>query len=107
MATPSTYLFVTGALLLLFAFVLDVAYTTLLAVGRRATTSPQLATAGPDGSAPALDGPSDPPGADTVAALAHGLTWASFLLMAGSLAARAIVVERRRDPIGAGRGQLR
>ena len=95
MATLSNYLFVTGALLLLFAFVLGVAYTTLLAVGRRATTtSAQLATAGPDGVAPALDEPSDPPGADTVAALAHGLTWASFLLMAGSLAARAVIVER-------------
>ena len=95
MATLSNYLFVTGALLLLFAFVLGVAYTTLLAVGRRATTtSAQLATAGPDGVAPALDELSDPPGADTVAALAHGLTWASFLLMAGSLASRAVIVER-------------
>ncbi len=94
MATLSNYLFVTGALLLLFAFVLGVAYTTLLAAGRRTVTAQRLATAGPDGAAPSLDEPASVPGADTVAALAHGLTWASFLLMAASLAARATIVER-------------
>lgn len=94
MATLSNYLFVSGALLLLFAFVLGVAYTTLLAVGRRTVVAPQLATAGPDGAAPPLDDRSSVPGADTLSGLAHGLTWASFLLMAGSLATRAIIVER-------------
>jgi cytochrome c-type biogenesis protein CcsB len=93
-ATLSNYLFVTGALLLLFAFVLGVAYTTLLAAGRRTVTAQRLVTAGPEGAAPALDEPASVPGADTVAALAHGLTWASFLLMAASLAARATIVER-------------
>ena len=76
MATLSNYLFVSGALLLLFAFVLGVAYTTLLAVGRRTVGSPQLATAGPGRSAPAIDGPDEVPGADTLARLAPGLTWA-------------------------------
>ncbi|MEX1335778.1 MAG: hypothetical protein AB1Z66_10785, partial [Candidatus Limnocylindrales bacterium] len=94
MATLSNYLFVTGALLLLFAFVLSVAYTTLLAVGRRTVAAPRLAAAGPGGAAPAIHGPIPVPGSDTVAALAHGLTWASFLLMVGSLASRAVVVER-------------
>ena len=95
MVILSNYLFVTGALLLLFAFVLGVAYTTLLAVGRRSTASTQLAAAGPDGSTTAVaSAPAPVPGADTVAAIAHGLTWASFLLMAGSLLARAVIVER-------------
>jgi cytochrome c-type biogenesis protein CcsB len=99
-ATLSQYLFVVGALLLLFAFVASVAYTTMLAVGRRATATvtaatPRLATAGPDGAAPALaSAPARLPGAHTLGALAHGLTWASFLAMAGSLLARAAVVER-------------
>ena len=100
MATLSQYLFVIGALLLLFGFVLSVTYTTLLAVGRRATTAvtasgPQLATIGPGEATPVLTAPPAPlPGAATVGALAHGLTWASFLAMAGSLLARAVVVER-------------
>ncbi len=100
MATLSAYLFVVGALLLLFAFVLGVAYTTLLASGRRAvataaSTAPQLAPAGLDGSAPALAADADAaPGAHTAGGLLHGLTWASFLAMAGSLLARAVVVER-------------
>ena len=59
MATLSQYLFVVGALLLLFAFVLSVGYTTLLAVGRRATAAvtagvPRLAAAGPGQAAPVL-----------------------------------------------------
>jgi len=85
MATLSQYLFVTGALLLLFAFVLDVAYTTLLGLGRRTVTAtaPDLSTS-----------PAPLPGAHTVNAIAHGLTWSSFLLMAGGLMARATVVER-------------
>ena len=101
MATLSNYLFVTGALLLLFAFVLGVAYTTLLAVGRRGASvanhpgSPQLATAGPGNASPAVTGAPEPlPGTETVGAIAHGLTWVSFLLMAGSLLTRATIVER-------------
>jgi len=104
MATLSQYLFVMGALLLLLAFILAVAYTTLLAVGQRALATagggtPQLATAGPAGAAPgvapgvtATGAPL--PGAATVAAIGHGLTWACFLLMGGSLLARAVIVER-------------
>jgi cytochrome c-type biogenesis protein CcsB len=93
MTTLSQYLFVVGALLLTFAFVLGVAYTTLLAVGRRATAgsgagTPQLATAEAGAVAPAAVG------AETVGAIAHGLTWASFLAMAGSLLVRAVIVER-------------
>lgn len=94
MATLANYLFVTGALLLFFGFVLSVAYTTLLAVGRHALAAPQPAAAGPGVTAPMLDEPASAPGTDTVAAIALGLTWASFLLMAGSLAARAFIVER-------------
>jgi cytochrome c-type biogenesis protein CcsB len=100
MATLSQYLFVVGALLLLFAFVLSVAYTTLLATGRRTAVAitagaPHLATAGPGDASPGLAGaPAPLPGAATVGALAQGLTWASFLALAGSLLARAIVVER-------------
>ena len=108
MATLSQYLFVTGALLLLFAFVLAVAYTTLLAVGRRAATTvgmgmPRVATIGPHGVTPGLvvTAPSlattshtPLPGSATVGAISHGLTWASFLLLAGSLLARAVVVQR-------------
>jgi cytochrome c-type biogenesis protein CcsB len=98
-ATLSQYLFVSGALLLLFAFVLGVAYTTLLASSRRpavtSTDSMQLATATAEGAAPALAAPvAALPGAETLAGIAHGLTWASFLLMAGSLLARATIVER-------------
>lgn len=108
MATLSQYLFVTGALLLLLAFVLAVAYTTLLAVGRRvvatAPGSVQLAGAGADASGPSLAAtassvggvPTASPisGAPTIGAISHGLTWASFLLLAGSLLTRAIIVER-------------
>ncbi len=100
MTTLSQYLFVVGALLLTFAFVLGVAYTTLLAVGRRATAgsgagTPQLAVAEAGAVAPAAVAERDPsPGAETVGAIAHGLTWASFLAMAGSLLVRAVIVER-------------
>jgi cytochrome c-type biogenesis protein CcsB len=100
MATLSSYLFATGALLLLFAFVLGVAYTTLLAAGRRSTRSAapgslQLAPGGPDGAAPTVAASLTPVlGGDTTAAIAHGLTWSSFLLMAGSLLTRATIVER-------------
>jgi len=101
--TLSQYLFVTGALLLLFAFVADIVYTALLAVGRRVVTATtmtpgalRLAPAGPD-----MDGPSTSaealapaPGASTAGAIGHGLTWVSFLLMGGSLLARATIVER-------------
>ncbi len=100
MATLSQYLFVMGALLLLFAFILAVAYTTLLAVGHRTVATgiggtPQLATAGPAAAAPSVAATGAPlPGATTVAAIDHGLVWASFLLMSGSLLARAVIVER-------------
>ncbi len=114
MATLSQYLFVSGALLLLFAFVAAVASTTLLAAGRRAAAL-ALGPAGPGtpalAGAQALSGggamdplPGDtgawrdtiggPPGSATVRAIAHGLTWAAFLLLAGSLLARGIVVGR-------------
>ena len=98
MATLSQYLFVTGALLLLFAFVLAVAYTTWLAVGRRsvvavAATQPRLAAAGA-GTPSTAPVPAALAGGSTVEAIGHGLTWASFLLMAASLLVRAVIVER-------------
>jgi cytochrome c-type biogenesis protein CcsB len=114
MATLSQYLFVSGALLLLFAFVTAVASTTLLAAGRRAAGL-ALGPAGPGtptlagaqalsggGAMDALPGNTGawrdtsggPPGSATVRAIAHGLTWAAFLLLAGSLLARGIVVGR-------------
>ncbi len=99
MATLSQYLFVVGALLLLFAFVSSVAATTLLAVGRRTAAvatagAPRLAPAGAGEVALLAAAPAPLPGAATAGALAHGLTWATFLALAGSLLARAVVVER-------------
>ena len=95
MATLSQYLFVAGALLLLFAFITSVAATTMLAVGRRAIATAGLATAGPAGAAPSLeDGPPTDSGDDALAGISHGLVWASFLLIVGSLATRAVIVER-------------
>jgi cytochrome c-type biogenesis protein CcsB len=88
-----------GALLLLMAFVMAVAYTTLLAVGRRAGvavgTTPALAaaTVGTASLPAAIASPTGPRG-DTIAAIGHGLTWASFVLMAGSLLVRGLIVQR-------------
>jgi cytochrome c-type biogenesis protein CcsB len=88
--TLSQYLFVAGALLLLFAFMAAVASTTLLALGRRASAS--LATGGdvalPGGAIAAGAGRGDS------RAIGHGLTWASFILLSASLATRAVVVGR-------------
>ena len=97
MATLSQYLFVMGGLLLLFAFVLGVAYTTLLATSRR--TAPaiggQLATAAVGAGDSGASGVTlAAPGAATAGALSYGLTWASFVLMAGGLLTRATIVER-------------
>jgi cytochrome c-type biogenesis protein CcsB len=99
MATLSQYLFAVGALLLLFAFVMAVAYTTSLALGRRAiqaigVPAAQLAAAGPGGPSPALATSGPPGGASTTGGLAYGFTIAAFLALAGSLLARAVVVER-------------
>ncbi len=99
MATLSQYLFAVGALLLLFAFVLAVAYTTSLALGRRALhaislPAVRLAAAGPGGPTPPLTTGAAPSGASTTGGLAHGFTIAAFLALAGSLLARAVVVER-------------
>jgi cytochrome c-type biogenesis protein CcsB len=100
MATVSQYLFVVGALLLLFAFVLSVAHTTALALGRRtvalaAPAGARLAVAGPEGLTPPTPARSATlPGAVTVGALAQGLTIAAFVALVASLVARGIVVER-------------
>ena len=97
MATLSNYLFITGALTLLMAFVAGVAYTAVLAGGRRVRVSvagtPQLAGASGSTTIPAGDGPTTDPG-HSLAGIGHGLAWASFLLLAGSLLSRAIIVER-------------
>ena len=97
MATLSQYLFAVGALLLLFAFVLAIVYTTSLALGRRAVAaigvpSARLAAAGAGG--PTLTTSAPPAGASTTGGLAHGFTIAAFLALAASLLARAVVVER-------------
>lgn len=92
MATVSQYLFVTGALLLLFAFMAAVALTTWLALGRRAAAVATGALVSGTRTAPDAVVPDS--GATTLAAIGHGLAWASFLLMAASLAARAVVVAR-------------
>jgi cytochrome c-type biogenesis protein CcsB len=102
MVTLSGYLVVTGSILLLLAFVAGIAYTTLLAVGRRAvqavamtTSGARLATAGIGATtAPASSIDDDPPGTATASAIAYGLTWVSFLLLAGSLVTRATIVGR-------------
>jgi cytochrome c-type biogenesis protein CcsB len=103
-ATLSQYLFVTGAILLLLAFVTAVATTTLLAAGRRtiaarpaavATSSltPAAALAGAtSGVVTSMRGSGQ--ASATAAAIAHGLTWVSFVLLAASLASRAVVVGR-------------
>jgi cytochrome c-type biogenesis protein CcsB len=97
-AELSQYLFVSGALLLLFAFVAAVALTTLLATARQALAT-QPAAAGVVAGAPVAQTvrpvrPRDVQGAATLAAIGHGLTWASLLLLAGSLATRAVIVGR-------------
>jgi cytochrome c-type biogenesis protein CcsB len=115
MAVISGYLVVTGALLLLFAFMAAIASTTLLALGRRA--APALAVAVAEGSRGPAGGATLPTGdlprasafppaagqpfaampvaaAAAVASIGHGLVWASFLAMATSLAVRAAIVGR-------------
>ena len=118
MADVSQYLFVTGAILLLLAFMAATAHTTLLATGRRSLTAlrigaaePMVASgltgtgAGAVVAAPATQLSAGAPGVTvagaqaaisttTAGAIGHGLTWASFLLLAGSLATRATVVGR-------------
>jgi cytochrome c-type biogenesis protein CcsB len=89
-----------GALLLLMGFVLAIAYTTLLAVGRRAAPvssgSSRLAGVGAGAADVTVSTSTAPsgPGAETVGSIGHGLAWASVLLMAGSLLTRGIIVER-------------
>jgi cytochrome c-type biogenesis protein CcsB len=107
LAAASQYLFIVGAITLLMAFASHVAHTTLMAVGRRAvgalgTARPRLvgAAAGP-GTASPPEGAAAPTGratpgtaSGTVAAIAHGLTWATFLLLLASLGVRALIVGR-------------
>jgi cytochrome c-type biogenesis protein CcsB len=125
LSSLSQYLFVSGALTLLMAFVASVAYTTLLAMGWRShavarsgsaalgirALEPAITTsgAGVAGDLPAITAgvpsPRDPDRASamvvrdihtgaTMAGLAHGLTWATCLLLAASLLARGLVVGR-------------
>ena len=89
MATISQYLVITGSLLLLLAFVVSIVHTTLLA-SSRGLAGARSADAG---GAMALS-VTFPAGWATVAALAQGLTWASLLLLTGSLVMRAIIVGR-------------
>jgi cytochrome c-type biogenesis protein CcsB len=103
-ATLSQYLFITGAILLLLAFMTAVAYTTLLAAGRRAlVASPTSVAAGSLTPASAMTGATGGvvtsgrgghQTSDTAAAIAHGITWVSFVLLVASLASRAMVVGR-------------
>ena len=89
MATISQYLVITGSLLLLLAFVVSIVHTTLLASSRHLAG----ARSADAGGAMALS-VTFPAGSATVAALAQGLTWASLLLLTGSLVMRAIIVGR-------------
>jgi cytochrome c-type biogenesis protein CcsB len=82
-ADLSQYLVITGSLLLLLAFVVTVVHATLLT-----SASPALALAGIGG------GGIPPAGTVTSAAIGHGLTWASLLLLAAGLAGRALIVGR-------------
>lgn len=99
MATLSNYLFITGALTLLMAFIAGVAYTALLAAGRRvpvgASGTAQLAAAIGNVDIPSGGGlASAQEHGRSLSGIGHGLAWASFLLMAGSLITRGIIVER-------------
>ena len=97
MATLSNYLFITGALTLLMAFIAGVAYTAMLASGRRVSVgmgyTAQLAGVTGTSSVAAGDGPAAVPG-HSLSGIGHGLAWAGFLLLVGSLVTRAIIVER-------------
>jgi cytochrome c-type biogenesis protein CcsB len=103
MAAFSQYLFAAGAILLLLAFVAAVAFTTLLALAQRrvvTTRTPALAAAtasGPVASA-AAPGPgvlaAGARGSASLGGIAQGLTWSAFLLLAASLATRAVIVGR-------------
>jgi cytochrome c-type biogenesis protein CcsB len=103
----SQYLIICGSLLLAFAFVSAVAGTTLLALRPRLTrpafaldpgvssvsgTGGGVGSAVMGGTASASDG--GIPGAGTVGAISHGLTWAAFLLLVTGLAVRALIVGR-------------
>ncbi|CAN5838627.1 hypothetical protein BH23CHL8_BH23CHL8_15800 [soil metagenome] len=112
LATLSQYLFIVAAITLLMAFMGHVVHTTLLAVGRRAaealaTRTSRLvgAAVGPGtGAIPGALGPGggrDLSGAGaaaaghgTAAAIAHGSTWATFVLLLASLGVRAVIVGR-------------
>jgi cytochrome c-type biogenesis protein CcsB len=99
LATLSQYLFVLGAITLLMAFVLAVSHVTLLAMARRAgaPVRQQLAFEGAaavmgTGPAPATPGASS--AGTTPGSLAHAFTWVSLVLIALSLATRAVIVAR-------------
>ena len=114
MATLSQYLIVSGSLLLAFAFVGAVATTTLLALRERlarpaltlgasahlqaeSAAGARVALTPPRGagaSGPVLGASGQGFGADTLAGISHGLTWAAFLLLATGMAIRAVIVGR-------------
>jgi cytochrome c-type biogenesis protein CcsB len=120
LASLSLYLFTAGAILLVLAFVLHVAHTTALAVGRRAVASVavgrRLAAAGPGTTSITLGGPTSSAsaslatsalatsagasgpstaGASTAAgSIAIGLTWVAAALIGLSMLIRAYIVGR-------------
>jgi cytochrome c-type biogenesis protein CcsB len=110
LAKVSLYLSTIGGLSLLIAFLLAVAHTTLLALGRRPVAvrrglAPSAAGAGAragtttitfgpqgHGSAARVDDPSAR--GTTAGSIGHGFTWAAWVTLGLSLAVRAWVVGR-------------
>src|SRR5688572_20258855 len=105
LATVSQYLFVVASITLLLAFVATIAATTLRAVGRRtaivaapermhlASAAVSVAAGAPSTSGSPLGAAARQPGA-TADGIGHGLLWASLILIAASMAARAVIVGR-------------
>ena len=124
MASISLYAFTVGAILLVLAFVLHVAHTTALAVGRRAIGSfalgrglaaagggpgtASITLGGPGGSSPSSGlatsavlagslsdgGSSTATGSTTAGSIAIGLTWAAAVSVGLSMLIRAYIVGR-------------
>jgi cytochrome c-type biogenesis protein CcsB len=105
-ASLSQYLVLCGSLLLAFAFVSAVAYTTLQGLRDRIARPslslvPSASLQGEAGSSSVPVGspvpatpPATVPGAGTLGAISHGLTWAAFVILVAGMAVRALIVGR-------------
>jgi hypothetical protein len=93
LAKLSLYLSTIGGLSLLFAFLLSVVHTTLIALARRPASGLATAGATATGSVTSpFDGPSS--AGTTAGAIAHAFTWIAFVTLGLSLLARGVVVGR-------------